>query len=127
MVTDCLIGQGFLFGEIKMLWHKISVIIVQHHKYVKNPQLSTLTKMVKFLKLCKFYLKNFLKNLFFAGTWRKKKKTGYYSKTTMVHIANYMDHRYHILEFSLKEIEMGHWWKIVSHAMAHAESHFKYH
>lgn len=68
MVTDCLIGQGFLFGEIKMLWHKIAVIIVQHHKYVKNPQLSTLTKIVKFLKLCKFYLKNFLKNLFFAGT-----------------------------------------------------------
>lgn len=50
----------------------------------------------------------FFKEFIFCWNMKKKEKTGYYSKTTMVHIADYMDHRYHILEFSLKEIEMGH-------------------
>lgn len=50
----------------------------------------------------------FFKEFIFCWNMKKKEKTGYYSKTTMVHIADYMDHRYHILEFSLKEIKMGH-------------------
>lgn len=50
----------------------------------------------------------FFKEFIFCWNMKKKEKTEYYSKTTMVHITNYMDHRYHILEFSLKETEIGH-------------------